>query len=166
MNTAAEHASSGGSFWKKLPDMWKFVTVVIAIGGTAIAGYRLLDDKYDELIEADRKLQTRLEAIESSMIRSGDLDDLVANATLRTETCILVLRARMHEYRATTKAYEEILQAMDLANLAFVNRDLSAAQERQLDSLLELKSGYQTKRAKVEEDSLVLEGRINLREGC
>ncbi len=162
-----EEESPQRSFWKRLPELWKFVTLLLAIGGTAIAGYQVWDNAYDDLKAKDAALLARLDRLEGEMVRSSDLTDFVGSAKLRLETCILVLRAEMHEYRALRQAYEDLLAGMDLAQASFLVREpLSPGEERQLTRIAELRGSIASKKSMAQQEEAVLNQRISLRDGC
>ena len=152
------------SLWQQIPEVWKAIGVILAIGGTAIGGYATLRDQRDALQQVDSGFDTRIKALEeargqvpqdlsaletrlgnridslgAAMIRAEDLDAYVINEALDRESCRLAMRAQMHEYRALETAYDELLESIRIAGEAFSNRtDLKAAEEQQRDRLITL----------------------------
>jgi hypothetical protein len=155
-----------GSFWRRVPEYWKFLTLLVAIGGTAIAGYAKLDDIRDQLFQADDKINARIDELAADMVRPGDLGGFIEEDKLLIENCRQSLRSQRHEYRALVIAYSELEQAMQLAENAFANRELTGPEERQLEAVIVLRGGYQARRRDLEKEVSALETRIQLTEGC
>ena len=135
-------STQSASWWNQIPDVWKATGVILGIGGTAIAGYAVLDDFRDGLEE-------RIYKIEQTMVKSEDLGAYVGSETLKLESCIQRMRGQMHEYRALEKAYEELLQAIKLEEDVFLNRPLSVVEKERRDRIIELRSSFERRKFEI-----------------
>lgn len=165
-NADTGQPANGGSFWSRVPDYWKFITLLIAIGGTAVAGYAKVDEIRDALFAADADITKRLDSLSSAMVRRSDLDGFILVDRLNEENCRQTLLAQKHEFKALVTAYDELIEAMRLAESSFANRELADPEMRQFQAVITLRSGYQSRRRDMERQVSVLDERIQLTEGC
>lgn len=179
-DTASGRSASSAAFLAKIPDIWKVIAVMIAIAGAAIGVYQVFDNERDalavkdrELEAADEKLQAadlalgkRIDGLAAAMVSQADLSGFIAEDTLREERCRQTLRAEKHEFQALSKAYEELIQAMRLAESAFANRELSGPEERQFLAVVELRSGFESRKREMEREVQDRDSKIQSTEGC
>lgn len=172
-NTDTTKSAHSAAFLNKIPDIWKVIAVIIAIAGAAIGIYQIFDNERDSLANADAKLADadtalglRIDGLLDAMVKRAELKGFVAEDTLREEGCRQTLRAEKHEFQALVKAYEELVQAMNLAENSFANRELSEPEERQYLAVVELRSGYESRKREMEREAKTREGKIQSTEGC
>lgn len=171
MADAANGQENGAPpFWSRLPDMWKFVTVLIAIGATAIGGYRWVDDTVDGLQDDIRTLESsldsRIDEIEAGMVLPSALDGLVSADTLQKETCNLNLQLQLLEFRALSRAYGELFQMMNAAADLYRGRDLSTLEEQQLAEIVRRRSAITSKKEEIDSEMEALQRRALANGGC
>jgi len=168
----ADTANSGQPqpFWSRIPDYWKFVTILIAIAITAISGYRWFDDTIDGLDQkisnVELALEKRIEAVETGKVENAELENYVPSDLLRIETCNLSWQLQLLEFRALAQAYDELFETMNLAADLYRGRELSDAEKHQLTEIVGRRSAIATKKEDIDTEMSALQTKFVLNRGC
>ncbi|MDF0602467.1 hypothetical protein P1J78_17150 [Psychromarinibacter sp. C21-152] len=165
-DATARGGQSAPAFWRRLPDMWKFVTVLLAIAATAIGGYKWVDDTIDGMQGQIDALSLRIDGVASDMVPPSELENYVSAETLQQETCNLNLQLQLLEFRALSRAYGELFQMMNAAADLYRGRALSPLEEQQLAEIVRRRSSIATKKEEIDSEMDALQRRALASGGC